>query len=187
MKTKPTPPQDNTQDFNRRDFIRGSSLATIMAMLGGVELRAQAPDAAKAEEEEVVDPVKCGVIGLGVRGREIVSTLARIKHAEISAVCDKYPVFMRRGANLAPKAKAHEDYRKILEDKDITAVLIATPTHQHKDIVKEALQAGKHVYCEAPLAHTLEDARAIAQAARAATKQIFHSGLQMRSDPQRHF
>ena len=44
MNTKPTPPQD-AQDFNRRDFIRGSSLATIMAMLGGVELRAQAPDA----------------------------------------------------------------------------------------------------------------------------------------------
>jgi len=186
MKTKPTPPQD-TQDFNRRDFIRGSSLATIMAMLGGVELRAQAPDAAKAEEKEVGDAVKCGVIGLGARGREIVSTLVRLKQAEISAVCDKYPAFMRRGTSLAPKAKAHEDYRKILDDKDITAVLIATPTHQHKDIVKEALQAGKHVYCEAPLAHTMDDARAIAQAARAATKQIFQSGLQMRSDPQRHF
>jgi hypothetical protein len=125
MKTKPTP-QDN-QDFNRRDFIRGSSLATIMAMLGGVELRAQAPDAAKAEEKEIGDAVKCGVIGLGARGREIVSTLVRLKQAEISAVCDKYPVFMRRGANLAPKAKAHEDYRKVLDDKEITAVLIATP------------------------------------------------------------
>jgi predicted dehydrogenase len=184
MKNQATPQPE--QDFNRRDFIRGSSLATIMAMLGGVELRAQAPDAAK-EEEEVGNVVKCGVIGLGARGREIVSTLARLKQAEISAVCDKYPAFMKRGANLAPKAKALDDYRKVLDDKDISAVLIATPTHQHKDIVKEAFQAGKHVYCEAPLAHTMEDARAIAQAARAATKQMFQAGLQMRSDPQRHF
>src|SRR5688500_2312305 len=156
-----------------------------MAMLGGVELRAQADP--KEEEKEVGNTVKCGVIGLGARGREIVSTLTRLKQAEVSAVCDKYAAFMRRGTSLAPKAKALEDYRKVLDDKEITSVLIATPTHQHKDIVKEALQAGKHVYCEAPLAHTMEDARAIAQAARAATKQIFQAGLQMRSDPQRHF
>jgi predicted dehydrogenase len=173
-------------DFNRRDFLRGGSMATLMAMLGGVELRAQTPDS-KAEEKEPGALVKCGVIGLGARGREIVSTLARLKEADIAAVCDKYPAFVKRGANLAPKAKAVEDYRQVLDDKEIKAVLIATPTHLHKDIVKEAFQAGKHVYCEAPLAHTMEDARAIAQAARAATKQIFHAGLQMRSDPQRHF
>jgi predicted dehydrogenase len=173
-------------DFNRRDFLKGGSVATLMAMLGGVELRAQVPEA-KGEEKEAGLGVKCGVIGLGARGREIVSTLARLKDAEIAAVCDKYPAFLKRGQNTAPKAKAVEDYKQILDDKEITAVLIATPTHQHKDIVKEALQAGKHVYCEAPLASTMEDARAIAQAARAATKQVFHSGLQMRSDPQRHF
>ena len=173
-------------DFNRRDFLKGGSVATLMAMLGGVELRAQVPEA-KGEEKEAGLGVKCGVIGLGTRGREIVSTLGRLKDAEIAAVCDKYPAFVKRGQNLAPKAKAVEDYKQILDDKEITAVLIATPTHQHKDIVKDALQAGKHVYCEAPLANTMEDARAIAQAARAATKQVFHSGLQMRSDPQRHF
>jgi predicted dehydrogenase len=174
------------QDFNRRNFLKGSSVATMMAMLGGVELRAQAPEA-KEEEKEPGEGVKCAVIGLGARGREIVSTLARIKSADIAAVCDKYPAFLKRGANLAPKAKQVEDYRQILSDKAITAVLIATPTHQHKDIVKDALQAGKHVYCEAPLAHTMDDARVIAQAARAAKTQVFHSGLQMRSDPQRHF
>lgn len=173
-------------DFNRRDFLKSGSVATLMAMLGGVELRAQVPEP-KEDEKEAGAGVKCAVIGLGARGRDIVSTLARLKDAEIAAVCDKYPAFLRRGQNLAPKARGVEDYRRILDDKEITAVLIATPTHQHKGIVKEALQAGKHVYCEAPLASTLEDARAIAQAARAATKQVFHSGLQMRSDPQRHF
>ncbi|MCI0746745.1 MAG: Gfo/Idh/MocA family oxidoreductase [Verrucomicrobia subdivision 3 bacterium] len=184
MKTKRKKRQE--AEFNRRDFLKGGSLATMMAMLGGVELRAQVPEA-KPEEQEPGALVKCGVIGLGARGREIVSTLTRLKEAEISAVCDKYPPFLKRGGNLAPKAKAVGDYRPILDDKEIKAVVIATPTHQHKEIVKDAFQAGKHVYCEAPLAHTIEDARAIAQAARAANRQVFQAGLQMRSDPQRHF
>src|SRR5258705_8753073 len=184
MKRKVTAQQ--REDFTRRDFLKGTSVAPLMAMLGGVELKAQAQDST-AEEKEPPFTVKCGVIGLGARGREIVSTLARLKQADVAAVCDKYPAFMRRGASLAPKAKPVDDYRKILDDKEVKAVLIATPTHQHKEIVNEALQAGKHIYCEAPLAHTIEDARAIARGARAAKKQVFHAGLQMRSDPQRHF
>src|SRR5262245_6239403 len=89
-------------EFNRRDFLKGGSLATMMAMLGGVELKAQVPES-KPEEKEPGALVKCGVIGLGARGREIVSTLARLKEVEIAAVCDKYPTFLRRGGNLAPK------------------------------------------------------------------------------------
>ncbi|HEU0009494.1 MAG TPA: Gfo/Idh/MocA family oxidoreductase, partial [Verrucomicrobiae bacterium] len=84
-------------------------------------------------------------------------------------------------------AKQSADYKSLLEDKDIKAVLIATPSHQHRDIAIEALKAGKHVYCEAPMATTLEDARAIAAAARGAVGQVFQPGLALRSDPQRHF
>jgi predicted dehydrogenase len=77
-----------------------------------------------------------------------------------------------------------KEYRQILDDKNIHAVIVATPTHQHKDIVLQALQAGKHVYCEAPLAHTVEDARTIARAARDSKKAYFQAGLQQRSDPE---
>jgi predicted dehydrogenase len=69
----------------------------------------------------------------------------------------------------------------------VQAVVIATATHQHKEIVLSAIDAGKHVYCEAPLAHTIEEARAIALAAKNAPGIYFQSGLQLRSDPQRHF
>ena len=75
----------------------------------------------------------------------------------------------------------------MLANKDVQAVVIATPTHQHKQLVTEALAAGKHVYCEAPLAHTVEDARAIAQAAKNTPTAVFQAGLQLRSDTQRHF
>jgi len=177
---------NNAGDVTRRDFIRGSSLATLMTLLGGVELKAAAPR--NAEGKELIGPkVKLAVIGLGPWGREIIATLQRIPEAEIVAVCDTYAPMLRRSAGNVPGAKAVEDYRAILDDKDIKAVFIATPTHQHKDIVVAALQAGKHVYCEAPLANTVDDAKAIARAARDAVGQVFQAGLAMRSDPQRNF
>jgi len=182
MNTLPT----NAGDVTRRDFIRGSSVATLMTLLGGVELKAAAPR--NAEGKELIGPkVKLAVIGLGPWGREILSTLQRIPEADITAICDNYPSMLRRSAGNVPGAKAVDDYRAIVDDKDIQAVLVATPTHQHKEIVLAALQAGKHVYCEAPLANSIDDAKAIARAARDAVGQVFQSGLCMRSDPQRNF
>ena len=175
----------NPADFNRRDFLKGSSLATLMSMLGAVELR---PQSSTEEPKKPTGPkVKVGIIGLGLWGRDVLATLNRLPQAEIAAICDTYPAFVKRSAKNAPGAVTSEDYRAILDNKDISAVIIATPTHKHKDVVIAALQAGKHVYCEAPLASTVEDAKAIAQAAKNHPKQYFHAGLQFRSDPQRHF
>jgi predicted dehydrogenase len=176
------------QDFTRRDFIKGGSMATLMTLLGGMELKLQAAaDTELSPPEAPKIRTRCAVIGLGGWGREIVSTLSRLPSAEIAAICDTYPAFLRRTARSAPEAEQVNDYRRILEDKDIAGVIVATPTHLHRDIVIEALQAGKHVYCEAPLAHTIDDARAIACAARDASKQHFQAGLQLRSDKHRLF
>ena len=179
-----TPPNDS--DLNRRDFLRGGSVATLMTMLGGVELRAATPK--NAEGKELTgEKVKCAIIGLGPWGREIITALQRIPEAEIVTLCDTYEPMARRSANNVPGATTATDYQTVLANKDIKAVFIATGSHQHKDIVLAALQAGKHVYCEAPLAHTVEDARVIAAAAKAAVGQVFQPGLSLRSDPQRHF
>ena len=180
-------PKAETTEFNRRDFLKGGSAATLMTMLGGVPLLAQpAPD--KPGETKPPGPkIKVAVIGLGAWGRDILDQLGRLPQAEIVAICDNYPAMMRRSAGKAPGAAQVEDYKAVLDNKDIQSVIIATPTHLHKDITLAALQAGKHVYCEAPLAHTIEDARAIALAAKSAVGQVFQAGLQMRSDPQRHF
>jgi predicted dehydrogenase len=183
-----TPPTDlSAAEVNRRDFLKGSSMASLMALLGGVPLIAPA----RAAEAPAAPPsgatLKCALIGCGQWGRDILNTLARLPAAEVVAVCDTYPVMVRRAKEAAPKAEGFEDYTKILENREIQAVLVATPTHQHKDIVLAALKAGKHVYCEAPLAHTIEDARVIAQAAQAAPTQLFQAGLLLRSDPQRRF
>ena len=174
------------EGFSRRDFLRGGSVATLMTMLGGVELISQAAEP-KSDIKFQGPPVKVAVIGLGGWGRELLNTLMRLEEAEVAAICDNYPAFLKRAGNAAPKATQLADYKTILENKDIKAVFVATPTHQHKDIVIAALKAGKHVYCEAPLANTIEDARAVALAAREAKNQIFQAGLQLRSEPHRHF
>lgn len=178
--------ENQTQDFNRRDFLKSGSVATLMTMLGGVELFAQT-NAATADNKPVGPKVKVAVIGLGAWGREILNTLARIPQAEVAAICDTYAASVRRAASSAPGAKQIEDYKAILADKEIKAVVVATPSHQHKDVALAALAAEKHVYCEAPLATSIEDAKAIASAAKAARQVVFQAGLQMRSDPQRHF
>src|SRR2546422_48949 len=102
-------------DLNRRDFLRGGSLATLMTMLGGVELKAA--DAPKnAAGKSLSGPkVKCGVIGLGAWGREIIGTLQRQAEAEVVALCDTYGVMLRRASGNVPGATAVDDYRKVLE------------------------------------------------------------------------
>jgi predicted dehydrogenase len=190
---------ENIPEFNRRNFLKNTSLATVMAMMGGVELHAE--DAAKSTNSSdaltVVPPgpkVKFGVIGLGTRGREALHELALLPNdvekinAEVVAICDTYPPALRRaGKELAPKAQRFDDYQMLLASKDVEAVVIATPTPAHREMALAALQAGKHVYCEAPLANSIEDTKSIARAARDTVKVLFQAGLQERSHPQRQF
>jgi predicted dehydrogenase len=184
-------PESNQAGFNRRDFLKGGSFATLMTMMGGVPLIAQPAPEPKPGLKPEGAKVKVAVIGLGPWGRDILDQLARIPlgkpHPEVVAICDNYPAMLRRSAGKAPGAAPVEDYKAILDNKEIQAVIVATPSHLHKDIAIAALKAGKHVYCEAPLATTPEDAKAIALAAKDAVGQVFQAGLQMRSDPQRHF
>ena len=177
---------DQNSAVNRRDFLRGSSMATLMTMMGGVELFAQSADK-PADAAPAGSKVRLAVIGCGAWGREVLKMLGSQKLSEVAALCDIYEPAMRKCSTDAPGVKLVADYNELLADKTIKAVIIATPTHQHRDIALAAIKAGKHVYCEAPLAHTIEDARDIARAAKAAPKQIFQSGLQMRSDKQRLF
>jgi predicted dehydrogenase len=181
---------ESLPDLNRRDFLKGGSLTTMMMLMGGVaiDLRPAARAAeAEAPKKPASPPVKCGLIGCGAWGRDVLATLARLPNAPVTALCDTYEPYLRRAKGSAPQAESFSDYKALLASREVQAVIVATPTHQHKEIVLAALQAGKHVYCEAPLAHTVEDARAIALAAKAAGRVNFQSGLQTRSDPQRHF
>ena len=143
---------------DRREFLkRVAGTSALLMSARGLAL-AELP----AEESPQGEPLRIGVIGCGPWGREILTTLARAPWATVAAVCDTYAPFLKRGQELAPAARATADARELLGLPEIEAVVIATPSHRHREIAIQALAAGKHVYCEAPLASTLEDARAIA-------------------------
>ncbi len=156
----------------------------MMMLMGGVAIT-RAQEKKEGEKERYSGPpLSCAVIGCGQWGREILTNLARVPKSQIVGICDSYGPYLNRAQTLAPKAKKYPNYSELLSNKEVQAVVIATPTHLHKQVVLDAIQAGKHVYCEAPLAHTVEDARAIAKAAKGAGKIYFQSGLQQRSDPE---
>ena len=177
--------------MERREFIKDSLAASLtLGAAGGMEdATAQTAKPAAKKDDELIpgEPVKFAVIGIGPQGREIMNSLAKIKagKAQVVSYCDTYkaPVLQKKAAAIAPGATFTDDYRHILADKNVQAVFIATPSHQHKQIVLDAIAAGKHVYCEAPLASNLDEARDIAKAGLGA-KTIFMPGLQVRSNKQ---
>ncbi|MCB9841351.1 MAG: Gfo/Idh/MocA family oxidoreductase [Phycisphaeraceae bacterium] len=158
---------------NRRDFIRTSA--------GALAAMAIVPDLALGRSLRL-DAMPVGLIGAGRQGRVLMGEIQKIPGATIAAVCDPVESRLAAGLRRAPGAQGFADHRALLERDDIQAVFIATPTHLHRAIAEAALAAGKHVYCEAPIAHTIDDAKAIVRAARSSSK-VFMPGLEGRSNP----
>lgn len=183
---------ENVSDLNRRDFLKGGSFASLMLMMGGVPIHAadepKPADAAAGDGSTSYSgkatTINVGIIGCGPWARELIKTLALIPHGPVVAVCDTYPAMLRRAGDLAASAQRYSDYKQLLADKNVQAVIVSTPSHLHKEIVIEAFKAGKHVYCEAPMASSIEEARVIAKAARDHFNLNFQVGLQNRSDKQ---
>lgn len=166
-----------TNGIDRREFLVGAA-ATVALLLTAEELIA----AEAATEAAVTGPaVKFGIIGIGPWGKEILTSLSKMPSAQIAAICDTYEPFLNKGKEIAPNAATYADYKKLLESPDVEAVVIATPSHLHKEIALAAIQAGKHVYCESPLAASIEEAKVIALAGKGCSK-IFQVGLQGRSN-----
>jgi predicted dehydrogenase len=162
----------------RRDFLKGMTTSLVL-VLAEDDLVASIPI---QEPQPAGPPVRFGVVGLGHWGRQILTSLSSLASAQIIAICDTYQPFLTKGLEIAPKAWTSPDYRKLVDSPEIESLVVATPSHLHKEVVLAALQAGKHVYCEAPLATTLEDARAIAVAAEQASRVKLQVGLQGRSN-----
>lgn len=172
--------------MNRREFFKDATALTMtLAMAAGAEELFVQSARADEDEKPAGPPVNCAVIGLSAQGRDILASLAKLGNTPVIALCDTYTVeaYIKRSQEIAPNAAFQEDYRKVLDNRDVQAVFVSTPSHKHKQIVLDALAAGKHVYCEAPLASNIEEAKEIARAG-AAAKTLFQSGLQYRANKQ---
>ena len=132
------------------------------------------------------DRVRTGFIGVGNRGDQLLDAFLTHKDQDTVALCDVYEPYLPAAAAKVAKAggstKPYHDYRKLLEAKDIDAVVIATPDHWHALQFVDACHAGKHVYCEKPLSLTISEGRRMADVAKQ-TKRVTQVGLHRRSTP----
>ena len=128
------------------------------------------------------DRPNVGLIGAGGRGRFLAGEFREIGF-QIPAVCDVYQSNLEAGLKVASTgAKGMKDYRRLLEDNSLDAVVVATPDHWHAQMVIDAVGAGKDVYVEKPLCHTIEEGDRMVAAVRA-SKRIVQVGTQRRSSP----
>ncbi|UCD76834.1 MAG: Gfo/Idh/MocA family oxidoreductase [Phycisphaerales bacterium] len=155
----------------------------MMQTGAGVAALTLMPEFATAAPQSEGSALPVAVIGVGRQGRAILGELQKMDAVQVAAICDIDERRRLSGQRRAGGAEVFPDHRAMLDKrKDIRTVFIATPTHLHRDVAVDAIQAGCNVYCEAPLASTIEDCRAIASAARSAVG-IVQAGLQGRSNP----
>jgi predicted dehydrogenase len=105
-----------------------------------------------------------------------------IPQAEIVALCDDYAPHLQQAVDLFPQAKQYDDYRKLLEDKNVKAVIITTPLNEHEQMTIDSFAAGKHVFCEKSMALTLDGCRRIYDAYKQSDK-VLYIGQQRMFDP----
>jgi predicted dehydrogenase len=163
--------------FNRRDFFKTLGSGSLIAMFPWLQSCTKEAAAAVSGER-----VRLGVIGTGSRGLYHLNNLLQIPQAEIVALCDDYEPHLQQAAALFPKAKLYDDYRRLLENKEVQAVLIATPLNEHEQMTIDSFSAGKHVFCEKSMALTLEGCRRIYDAYRKSGK-VLYIGQQRLFDP----
>ncbi len=127
-------------------------------------------------------PISIGVIGTGSRGAGLVRIMKDIPNLQVMACCDVLPQRLEAAMKHAePKAKAYADYRALIDDKTLDAVLVATPLYLHSPMSIEALEAGKHVYCEKTMAYDIDQAFQMVAMAKKNPKLIFQTGHQYHS------
>jgi predicted dehydrogenase len=125
-----------------------------------------------------------GLIGCGERGRYDLDNFVKTGAVQVGALCDIWGERIDQAKQIAPDARTFGDHRALLDNKEIDAVLIATPDHWHVPIAIDALNAGKDVFVEKPLTLTVEEGPAVVKAARI-NQRICQVGMQQRSG--KHF
>ena len=188
------------ENQSRREFLKSTAVLTagLTAGAAGTNVFA-APVSGSVLGAN--DKIRMGFIGIGNRGSELLGLFMQQPDCEVAALCDIYEPYLQRdrskvsqrwidvletkvpkmGEAFPAKPKLFTDFRKLLEDKSIDAVCIATPDHWHAIQTIEAIRAGKDVYVEKPLTNTLVEGRRMIQA-QAASKQVVAVGINRRGN-----
>src|SRR5947207_5055887 len=141
--------------LNRRQFIKHTATAATGAWLSGLRTHARrlSPN----------EKLNIGMIGVANRASE---DLKEVSDENIVALCDIDDRFLAAAKEKHPRADTYSDFRRLLDRRDLDAVVVGTPDHTHAVAAVAALNSGRHVYCEKPLARTISETRIITKTAR---------------------
>jgi predicted dehydrogenase len=164
-------------DITRRDVLKTVARTTRgLGALGGIAVLAR-PDKILGAN----DRVRVAICGLNGRGKDHIHGFSQVPNVEIAALCDvDEDVLRRRSGEVEGKPQTYVDVRKMLEDRSIDAISIATPNHWHSLMAIWACQAGKDVYVEKPCSHNLWEGSQLVRAAEKYSRMVQH-GTQIRS------
>lgn len=164
--------------ITRREFLKDIGLLSAGVVLSASPWLSAFSDVSETTKEHC----RLAVIGPGSRGRFLMSFLVKNSKVDVAAICDIYQPSINEALKLVPKAKVYKDYRKVLEDKSIDAVLIATPLNTHCQMALDAFDAGKHVFCEKSIGITMEQCYRMYNKHKS-TGRVFFTGQQRLFDP----
>ena len=175
---------------SRRDFLRDGSLMTAASL--ALAQMSHGQDEKKKKEKKITakvsanDRIRMAVIGVNGRGMDHIKGFASMPETEIVMLCDPDQRIAEKGVKGVKELQEKEpgfvqDLRRIMDDKTIDAVSIATPNHWHSLAAIWAIQAGKDVYVEKPISHNVGEGRRIVEVARKNNK-IVQTGTQSRSN-----
>ncbi len=186
---------DAPRKLDRRDVLKGLSTVPALGLFGYAWQTQRKYQETKAEEAAAppeapkdLQVINVALLGAGAQGQVLTDSMLRIPGLRFRAVCDIWEEYnQKRVVNTFRKFKhevnAYEDYREMLDkEKELDAVVIATPDFWHAEHAIACLKAGKHVYCEKEMSNTLEGARTIVLAQRE-TGKLLQVGHQRRSNP----
>jgi predicted dehydrogenase len=167
---------EKEQDVTRRQFLKTAATVAAASSLTGLG----APAIINAQSDG--NPIRYGFIGTGTEGCTLLKFLATIPEGRCIATCDIYPPNLKKGVEtIGSNPETYTEYRKMLERKDMDAVMIATPLNLHCQMVVDALNAGKQVFVEKTMYFKEEEGEMIHKAMAANPKLVVQVGLQRRS------
>ena len=146
--------------LSRRAFLANSAAAAAAVATTGFF-----SEVAAAPSDSPSETLHIGAIGVGNRGVDNIVAVAKEPGVEIAALCDVDEKFLADMVRRFPRASRHRDFRKMLDEPGLDAVIVSTPDHTHAHAASAALRRGLHVYCEKPLAHTFDEVRLLARLA----------------------
>ena len=151
----------NARTMSRRSFVQGLPAAAVLA-----------PAILASEKPLPSNRVRIGLIGCGGRGRELLNVFRQFTDVDVPVISDVFEPRMEQAAKILAEGDRPQkpdlvlEHERVLDRKDVDAVLIATTQHWHGIPFIQAAQAGKHIYVEKPFSHTVVEGRAMVEAAR---------------------